>query len=83
MNTESFIRNNKLRRSLFGHHIRQNKFRDVLILMAIISQKQTLANVITVKVVEIILPKIWKFYYAHAPLPISGWLVQQNALLSH
>ena len=38
------MRNNKLRRSLFGHRIHQNKFRDLLILMVIISQKQTLAN---------------------------------------
>ena len=54
------------------------KFRDLLILMAIISQKQTLATVNSFKVVEIILSKIWKFYHAPAPLPTSGWLVQQN-----
>ena len=54
------------------------KFRDLLILMAIISQKQTLATVNSLKVVEIILSKIWKFYLAPAPLPNSGWLVRQN-----
>ena len=54
------------------------KFRDLLILMAIISQKQTLATVNSFKVVEIILSKIWKFYHAPAPLPTSGWLVRQN-----
>ena len=37
LNIEYSIRNNKLRRSLFGHRIRQNKLHDLLILMAIIS----------------------------------------------
>ena len=39
--------------------------------MAIISQKQTLATVNSLKVVEIILSKIWKLYRAPAPL----WMV--------
>ena len=46
--------------------------------MAIISQKQTLATVNSLKVVKIILSKIWKFYHAPTSLPNSGWLVQQN-----
>ena len=43
---------------MFGHCIPQNKFCDLLILMAIISQKQTLATVNSLKVVEIVLSKI-------------------------
>ena len=35
----------------FGHHIRQNKFRDLLVSMPIISQKQTLATVNSLRVV--------------------------------
>ena len=54
------------------------KFRDLLILMAIISQKQTLATVNSLKVVEVILSKIWKLYRSPAPLSIWGWLVRQN-----
>ena len=54
------------------------KFRDLLILIAIILYKQTLETVNSLKVVEIILSKIWKLYLALAPLPTSGWLVRQN-----
>ena len=54
------------------------KFGDLIISMAIISQKQTLATVNSLKVVEIILSKIWKLYHAPAPLPTFGWLVRQN-----
>ena len=54
------------------------EFHDLLILMAIISQKQTLATVNSLEVVEIILSKIWKFYHAPATLPACGWLFQQN-----
>ena len=54
------------------------KFHDLLILMVIILLKQTLATVNSLKVVEIILSKIWKLYRSPAPLPISGWLVRQN-----
>ena len=39
--------------------------------MVIISQKQTLATVSSLRVVEIILSKIWKLYLAPAPL----WMV--------
>ena len=55
------------------------KFCDLLILMAIISQKQTLTTVNSLKVVEIILSKIWKLYRSPTPLSTSGWFVQQNA----
>ena len=48
----------KLRRSLFGHRIRQNKFRNLFILKTIILQKQTLATVNSLKVVEIVVSKI-------------------------
>ena len=54
------------------------KFRDLLILIAIILQKQTLATVNSLKVVKIILSKIWKLYRVPASLPISAWLVRQN-----
>ena len=54
------------------------KFRDLLILMAIISQKQNLATVNSLKLVETILSKILKLYRFPAPLPTSGWLVRQN-----
>ena len=46
--------------------------------MAIILQKQTLVTVNFLKVVEIVLSKIWNFYHAPAPFPSSGWFVQQN-----
>ena len=71
LNIEYSTRNNKLRRSLFGHRIRQNKFRDLLILMAIISQKQILAIVNSLKVVEIVFPKMLKLPLVLAPLPTS------------
>ena len=54
---------------LFGHRIRQNKFRDLIILMGINSQKQTLAIVNSLKVVEITLSKIWKLYLPPHPSP--------------
>ena len=54
------------------------KFRDFLILIAIISQKQTLATMNSLKVVEIILSKIWKVYHAPTHFSNSGWLVRQN-----
>ena len=66
---------------MFEHRIRQNKFRDLLILMDIISQKQTLATVNSLKVEEIILSKIRKLYRPPTPLPSSGWLVQHNTCL--
>ena len=44
---------------MFGHCIRQNNFY-VLILMTIISQKQTRVTINSLKVAEIILLKIWE-----------------------
>ena len=45
------------------------KFCDLLILMAIISQKQTLATAASLEVVEIILWKTWKLYHSPTPSP--------------
>ena len=46
--------------------------------MAIILQKQTLATVNSLKVVEIVLSKILKLYCPPALLPKPLWLVRQN-----
>ena len=48
----------KLSRSLLRHRIRQNKFCDLPTLMAIISRKQILARVNSLKVVKIAVSKI-------------------------
>ena len=70
----------KLRRSLFGHRIRQTKFCDLRILMVIISQKQTLATFNSLKVVEISVSKIWKLCCVLAPLP-NPQMVSQTEYL--
>ena len=63
---------------MFGCRIRQNKFHDLLILMAIILQKQAVATVNS-QVVETALSKTLKHYRAPAPLHTPGWLVRQNS----
>ena len=46
--------------------------------MAIISQKQNLLTVNSLKIVEIVFSKNLKLYHALGPLPTPGWLVQQS-----
>ena len=58
-NDPSFVTTNSAR-SLFRRRIPQNKCYDLLILMAIILQKQTLATVNSLKVVELFCQKYFK-----------------------
>ena len=46
--------------------------------MAITSQKQNLSTVNSLKILEIVLSKNLKLYYALPPLPTPEWLLRQS-----